>query len=313
MIHSIRSVAGLIALVTILPRWTAAADNAIYNELVGKGIALSNGKTVTLPSPVMADGLKADDQQKVLKTVGPQNIPNNMKSFLRGDRTDWYEIKQKSERVADPQASIGRVVDLYFVAKGKLATVADPNFVNNQIANSQQKDVQFYIPAELAKRNLTINNKKDFRENYAHGLIKAETLFNKVQVGGTGYGIETLTPDSILVAFKLDPRFDKDSEFPNQYQLATVGADGKITLGPPKLYSGYGGYSKITKLQGSEDKIFVEYHLVFDEPHEWFNGTAQLVSKLETNYTENIRQFRRDVLNPPAAGQQQPNAKTEKK
>jgi hypothetical protein len=296
MINPLRSAVCLTVLVFILPCLATAEDNVVYKDLVQKGIALANGATVTLLPPKMADGLNAAAQDAVLKAVGPQNNKDNLQRFLRGNPTDWYEIKQSSENGANPGISIGRRVDLYFVAKGKLATVADPTFLNNQIANSQQKDVVFYTPAELAKRNLTIHNKANFRENYAHGLIKANVLFNKVQVGGSGYGIETLNPDSILVAFKLDPQFDKDSVYPNQYQLAKAGPNGGFVLDPPKPYSGFGGYAKITKLQGPEDKMFVEYHLVFDEPHEWFNGTPELASKLETNYTENVRKFRRDVV-----------------
>jgi hypothetical protein len=71
---------------------------------------------------------------------------------------------------------------------------------------------------------------------------------------------------------------------------------GKPILGNPEPYSGFAGYAKITKLQGA-DKLFVEYHLIYDEPHEWFNGTTALISKLDQGvYQKAIRKFRRNLL-----------------
>ncbi len=56
-------------------------------------------------------------------------------------------------------------------------------------------------------------------------------------------------------------------------------------------------YAKITKLQGPENKMFVEYHLLYDEPFEWFNGTTELISKLDQgSYNENIRKFRQNII-----------------
>ncbi|HTQ39063.1 MAG TPA: hypothetical protein VMJ32_08540 [Pirellulales bacterium] len=296
---------GIFFLALLSPAMATAEDNAIYKELTEQGVALANGKTIKLPPPVMADGLKSDQQKAVLTQVGPKNNAVHEKEFSRGNPNDWYEIKQASETGDNPNGSIGRTVDLYFVAKGKLQTVANPNFIKQQMQQTKQKKIDFYIPAELQLRKLTVKDTSDTKERYVHGLLTPDDLFGEVQVGGTAHGVETLNPESILIAFKLDPRFDKDSEFPNQYQKAKTDPLGNIVLDPPKPYDGFGGYAKLTKLQGPDDRIFVEYHLVFDEPHEWFNGTQQLVSKLETSYTTNIRKFRRDV-NPPAAAANAP-------
>ena len=94
----------------------------------------------------------------------------------------------------------------------------------------------------------------------------------------------------------MDPRFDKDAKYPNQYKLITNNAAGVPVPGNPKTYDGFGGYAKITKLDGPEDKVFVEYHIVFDEPNEWFNGTTALVSNWTILTKTDIRKFRRNVL-----------------
>jgi hypothetical protein len=318
---------------------SAADGNPIYKELVNQGLTLANGKTIKLPEPVMADGLTAAAQQAVLKQVGPQNKPALMQQFLRGKTNDWYEDKQSSETAAQPAGSTGRRIDLYFVAQGKLETVASEGFVKKQIqqgkanqqagaawgakAGSEDKDgeekddadkkdakkeppkaesgkVEFYTPEELKAHKLEQKDDENFKERYAHGVVN---LLDKVQVTGTGYGVETRTPESLTIAFKIDRRFDKDAKYPNQYQL--IKAIGPpLALGDPKPYSGFIAYAKITKLQDSEDKIFVEYHLLYDEPYEWFNGTTELISKLDTSYKENISKFRRSIRefqldNPP--------------
>jgi hypothetical protein len=130
-------------------------------------------------------------------------------------------------------------------------------------------------------------------------------LLGKVQVKGSGYGIETLNPESVVIAFKIDPRFDKDANYPNQYQTTKTDPNGKIVLGPETLYSGFAGYAKITKLQGPADKVFVEYRLVYEEPYKWFDGTPALVSKLDVFYTDPIKQFRNNLNPKPANPAQQ--------
>jgi hypothetical protein len=305
----------------------AAEDNSIYNELINQGIPLANGKILTLPEPVMADGLKSDAQQAVLKQVGPK-IKELMQQFQRGRPNDWYEDKQSSEKGAKPEDSIGRRIDLYFVAQGKLETVASDGFVKKQIKQEKEGDkagetdaakkndaakdadqepdakqpekkkqaengkVEFYTPAELKTRKLAEQDTNNLKERFAHGVLN---LLDKVQVIGNGDAIETRTPESLIIAFKIDRRFDKDAKYPNQYQLIKA-VGPPLALGDAKLYTGFGAYAKITKLQGSDNKIFVEYHLVYDEPYEWFKGTTELISKLDTSYKENISKFRRNIL-----------------
>src|SRR5262249_1186868 len=156
--------------------------------------------------------------------------------------------------------------------------------------------VEFYTAKELQDRKLTIVDKDDCKERYAHALLGAAVLLGKVQVTGSGHGVETIGKESLIVAFKLDPQFDKDQDFPNEYQTAKPNPAGVVVLGSKEPYSGFGGYVKITKLQGDEPRIFVEYHLAYDEPHDWFDGGNNLISKLSIGYRDDVRNFRRRVL-----------------
>jgi len=66
-------------------------------------------------------------------------------------------------------------------------------------------------------------------------------------------------------------------------------------MGDTEKYAGLGGYIKITKLIGPVERVFVEYHLVFDEPYAWFKGGPNLVAHLDDVYPKDVRKFRRDL------------------
>ncbi len=168
--------------------------------------------------------------------------------------------------------------------------------MKEQLNSGKQNSIDFFTNNELKERKLSVTDTQNSKERFAHALLTPDDLLGEVQVTGCGHGVETLTPESILIAFKMDPQFDKDPKYPNQYQKAKTDKNGNIVLESPKHYLGFAGYAKITKLQGAVDKLFVEYHVIYDEPFEWFNGTTSLVSKLTINFTQSIRKFRRNIL-----------------
>ena len=139
-----------------------------------------------------------------------------------------------------------------------------------------------------------MTNTENLKERYAHAFNK---ILGLVEVNGTGHGIRTIEPESVVVACKLDPRFADDPKYPNEW-MSIKNVNGRAVPSDPEKYSGLGGYIKITKLQGSDERVFVEYHLVFDEPYGWFKGGPNLVSHLDDVYPKDVRKFRRD-LKPP--------------
>ena len=258
----------IVSFAALLCTVVRADENVIFTELVQKGVPLSNGDTIKLPDPVMADGLNEATQLKVMTGLTDSK---HLESFLKGGLSDHYELKKSKTPGANKEDSIGRQIDLYFVAEGKLDTAADSAFVKTlltQKAANPKGKAEFYTDKELTARKLAVTDTGKMKEQYAHAFYD---ILGKVEVRGSGRVIKTIEPESVIVASKLDPRFANDAKYPNQWQSIEV-VKGRAQKGDPEKYSGLGGYIKITKLIGPVERVFVEYHLVFDEPYAWFKG-----------------------------------------
>ncbi|MCC7085962.1 MAG: hypothetical protein IT427_13245 [Pirellulales bacterium] len=290
--------ADFLLLVALMACSTQAAENTVFKELRDKGVPLTNGESPTLPEPALADGLSAEEQQAAIAKVV---VPGKIKlGFMGGSKTDPFQYRLTDIRKAnsDPKASIGRHVDLYFVAQGKLSTVASEKFTKQQV-NKEDQDpkrgkAEFYSEDELTQRGLKVVNDKDRKARYAHFVMP--DLFGMVEVSGSGYGMQTTEKESVLVAFKLDPKFANDPKYPNQWRSLSRNDAGGVVRGSAEPYEGAGGYMKVTELKDQKmPRVFIEYHFIFDEPYGWFNGAATLSSKLPTKYEEDVRQFRVDL------------------
>ncbi len=132
----------------------------------------------------MQDGLTWNAQQSVLDKLGPKNNKKKLNEFIRGDTNDWYVINQASEKGSKDDDSIGRFVDLYFVAKGKFATVANPSFIKQQLQQNKQNKIENYSDDKLKARKLSVRTDPNFIEKFTHGKLNPDDLFGKVQVEG---------------------------------------------------------------------------------------------------------------------------------
>ncbi len=112
-----------------------AEENVIFKEVVTKGVPLSNGKTTKLIEPVMADGLDDAAQMEVITRLVAKG---QLDSFLKAGISDYYELDKTSISGAKPEDSIGRQIDLYFVARGKVETAADSAFMKKLLNQGEQ-------------------------------------------------------------------------------------------------------------------------------------------------------------------------------
>jgi hypothetical protein len=272
-----------------------AADNEIFNLLVERGLEIGTQETIKLPRPVLADGWDAARQRPAIE------------SLLAG-RYDWETFTRKSFvspfllriSAGEPDSGqVGRRVDLYFVAYGELGSLAGDDYLHQQLdlaasneSGAEGARVRILPQEELAKRALPGER----------GAVKTRwvavnsTLLGKVRISVTTKNMMTQTADTVLIASIADRAFDRDAEFPNTWQSITVDDAGRKQTGPPQPFAGLGSYVRATKLAEPAGAIFMEYHVAFAEPREWFHGANLLRSKLPIVVQDMVRKFRRSAM-----------------
>jgi hypothetical protein len=262
----------------------AEPQNALLTELVEKGVQMPDGQCVRLPPPTMAEGLSAAQQAAVLAKVAPKG---NVEAFMDPGATPLprlQKIVSKTPPAPGKEPDLIRTVDLHFVIYGDWNVLTSKAFsqtilkegkANNNKNGGMVKRAGYMSPAELAVRGLPNRAKAANIEEYF--LYTTLELFDQVEVSATRFGVATKTPTGVIVAARLDPRFAKDKEFPNQWREITRNAAAVATLGPPQPYSGAAFYAKVTRLIVPNNAIFVEFHQVFYEPEAWFGANNRLM------------------------------------
>ena len=297
MRHTINFTSRLFAptlVVVVALTHSCSAANAIYDALVGRGVKIDSQDTLQLPKPVLEDGLAAKQQRQTVE-------------LLVAGKYDWDNFARKSVvspfllKISEGAAESGpmeRKVDLYFVAYGSLNSLSGEDYLHKQLsltANNDQGDeggrAKVLTADELKKRSIVAaNNPGDPR-----WVAVTSTLLGKVRISLTTQNVKTENKDSIIIASVADPRFERDPEYPNSWQSLSTDDTGKRQTGPVKPYAGLGSYVKGTRLAEPAGALFIEYHVVFIEPQEWFHGTNLLRSKLPIVAQEMVRKFRRTL------------------
>ncbi|MGD9634571.1 MAG: hypothetical protein AB7G28_15305 [Pirellulales bacterium] len=277
-----------------LPAQLCLAADDIYTTLVTKGIALAADETVKLPQPILADGLEGAEQRKTIE------------SLLAG-RYEWDEFSRKSVvsplllKIDDSERAsgkLGRRVDLYFIAFGKLELLQNDDKLQEQLtlaaagdADSNDGRVKVLSSDELAKRGLPASQTK----SDPRWVAVETTLLNKVQINLTTRNAKTQKDDSLLIASILDPKFQGDADYPNCWRSISNDDLGRRQVGPPQPYPGLGAYVKATRLVDPAGAAFIEYHVVYAEPEGWFHGANLLRSKLPIVAQDLVRKLRRKM------------------
>ena len=127
------------------------------------------------------------------------------------------------------------------------------------------------------------------------------TILDRVELSTIQFSVGNRGPDWLLIAFRIDPRFNNDPDFPNQWRL--IPNDAAAPLGVPHVYDASGFYVKVTKLTApvGEGAVFIEYHMVFEEPNDWFDGSSELSSKLDFLILAEAKRVRKKLAATPVA------------
>ena len=261
--------------------------NSLYKELLEKGVPVGDKLSAKLPAPSMADGLDKAGQAKVLKRLAGEDYP--LDELLRASVLSPQISKFRDVDAGDADGR-GRGIDLWFIAYGNFdrltAKTLQAHFLGGSTRVTPLKE------ADLKQRGISARAEANLEETYVHAV---GSILDRVQVSSTNHGMISRSKDSIVLATRLDPRFAKDADFPNQWRPITIQEDGKESLGPPQPYQGAGMYLRLTRLHEPAGAIFVEFHQVFVEPKKWFDAPNMLKSKLPIVIQSEVRTFRREL------------------
>lgn len=280
------------------------AINPVYQQLIEEGVT-ADGDAYKLPLPVLAERSDSAAQEAAIEHVVPERM---RRRFFRPSVVADHVIKLDNQPRAD--GSKFRVAHFWFAAKANLDDVDQDRFLDSMTEeprDEEQGTGEVLTPEDLEKRGIKIehNDEEVPNENYGYGK---QRLLKKVDIRGTSRSYWSQNEDSAVAAMILDPRFVDDKEFPNEWRKLTRDEAGNLIPGDPQPFDGYGAYVKITKLNQPEGFIFVEGHVVFVEPHAWFNGANLLGSKMPAILQTEIRRVRKALLK--AAATSEKNAKS---
>jgi hypothetical protein len=267
--------------------------NPIYRELRQTGVAVSAAEHVRLPAPTMADGLSAEAQEAVLKTVVGEDYA--LEEFLRRSPVAPFRLQIRDATPSSSKAP-SRIVDVAFVAHGDLKTVASKEFLDRVLElNREGGKVRALTSEELSRRRISISSTADHESFAAIDFA----LLDRVQIRGVGHSFWGEGPGSLVAASVLDSRFRDDADYPNQWRPILKERDGPKELGKAEAYDSAGYYVKVTRLELPKGALFVEAHMVFAEPRGWFGGANLLRSKLPPVIQSQVRSFRRELQKTP--------------
>jgi len=288
---------GLIAFVSTWPLLFATlchageSANQVLERLLSKG-GLPGAPQSELPKPTMADGLDAAGQREAISRIAEANHP--IEALERPSVVAPFVLKISD----DEKSGTLRRADLWFVAYGKLDRLADESFWKSARESLSAGDRE---NRELSTTRIDILSADELKtrgikdpDSERH-LTADLTLFNRVRVCATMQAMQTRSPDSVVLAAMLDPRFADDAQFPNCWRPIARDDNGRQQVGAAHPYRTAGWYCKATQLHEPAGALFIEYHVLFDEPVGWFNGANLLRSKLPLAAQEGVRKFRRQL------------------
>jgi hypothetical protein len=269
------------------------AHNPLFKELLDPGLVVGADVRAKFPTPTLPDGLDAARQKAVIAQLIGADY--SFDEFTRKSVVAPQLLKLRDVTPSDPKAP-ARGVDVWFIAHGDFALTDDEKFLDRLVNVGRGEGKGKSLTKEdLAKRKIIVAAEDEKREGY--GLVEFDFL-DKVRIRATGRAVWSKSPESVVVAAVVDPRFLNDPEFPNDWRsLAKDG--GGFKVGPQQPWSGAGFYLKITKLADPVGALFIEQHTIFVEPTGWFEGANLLRSKLPPVVQNNVRNMRREWLKGP--------------
>jgi hypothetical protein len=250
---------------------------------------------VKLPEPRLRDGQAAEAQRAAMRELAGSDP--RLDELLRDSVTAPYLIKVRDVKSGDATV---RVVDVWFVVYADIAEVNPAR----EAAKADEKEVEagnmvmrtrLLKPEELRPAGITPPSRPEGPGPstwYAHLHGR---LLDRIEIDVTNRVVATRTGDSIVVAARTDPAFNKPGPFANGWRPVTAGKPADAALDALKPYPGGISYTKISRLALRPGALLVEMHGAFVEPRDWFQGAPILRSKFSVVAQDQIRTLRREL------------------
>lgn len=272
----------------------AAEENPVFEELVEKGVMMSDGKAYKLPRPVLTDALDAASQRAAIEKIAGGRY--KVEDLMLKTSSAPVMTKFRTLKAAEDESATIRAIDVWFVAHGKWETLNSKEFLDSlakgkdtEGENRMVSKTGFLTDEEMQKRKLKLDMPEGQEAKFVYSTF---SLFEQVEVSSTRYAVVIRGNSDLLAAGRIDLRFDKDADYPNQWRPILRDAAANISFGEPQPYTGAGAYARITRLAEPADAIFVEGHIVFEEPYGWFEGGNLLRSKAPVMIQQRVKIFR---------------------
>ncbi len=273
-----------------------AAENPVFKELLEKGISMSGGTMVKLPPPVLADGLDAAAQKAALTKA--QNGRDSVEELVGKSFYAPVEVKIRTIGTPKEAGPAVRAIDLWFVAHGDWKVLTSKDFLETAMKSKEEgknrvvRESGILSEKELAARKISAEVKPGYEERFPYATFR---LFERIELSTTRFSVLTQSKTSILAAARVDSRFAKDADYPNQWRPLLRDERAEIKVGAAHPFDHAGGYAKITRLLDPSDGILVECHIVYEEPYAWFDGVNLVKQKVPAMVNEKVKMFRRKL------------------
>lgn len=270
------------------PSQSTVDRNALFRELTSRGVIVCDeaDRRIKLPPPTMPDDADSAAQKRIIEAL-PGGRPYD--DMVRNAVVAPFAMRL--EDVDNPGGDPLRSVDVWFIVHGRLTQLFDPTqavTLTGMIRSDVKSAVAIISADALRSRGIETKTEERLRESFAR---QQGVLFDRVRVAMTYRVLTTVDDRCLIAAGTLDRRFDDDPDYPNYWQ--SLSETGEV--GPRRRYTVTAAYCKVTRLHEPAGALFVEQHLLFAEPYEWFRGAPLLRSKLPLAVQDSIRRLRRQL------------------
>ena len=261
------------------------AGNASYRAAIDRGLIVG-GTTVTLPPPLLHDGIGPEGEAEVLRTIAGSD--RGVPELLRDSVTAPYVLRSRD---VEAEGATIRMADLWFVVRDDLGAI-DPAEAAREADGRAVEAGNMRFETELIVAEDAGLDPPEVGDD-AWYVRSRGVLLDRIGVESLGIVTVSRSADSVVIASS--PA--EGGRFGNRWAPLSDPGDGVPPLPADSAEPFAGGlsYGKISRLRSHPGALLVEAHFAFEEPDGWFRGAPILRSKFSVIAQDQIRSLRREL------------------